>query len=148
MYVGTSWETFNYAATQELPSNSWNPKFRNCVHKRLPLITILSQINVVHTTPSYFSKIHFNLIHPLCLAFPSGVFLSVFSTSILYAFLFSLFVLYSLPISSSWTLLFWLYLANSPHYAVFSNLLSLHLSWSKYSSQHPLLKHSQSTFLT
>jgi hypothetical protein len=25
---------------------------------------ILSQINLVHTTPSYLSKIHFNITHP------------------------------------------------------------------------------------
>jgi hypothetical protein len=43
-------------------------------------------------------------------------------------------VLHAIPISSSFTLSFWLYLEKSPsyeappHYAVFSNLLSLHLS--------------------
>jgi hypothetical protein len=32
----------------------------------------LSQINPVHTTPSYLSKIHFNIITHLYLGLPSG----------------------------------------------------------------------------
>jgi hypothetical protein len=64
--------------------------------------------------------------HP-CLGFPSGLFPSGFPINILYAFM-----LHALPITSL-TSSFWLYLAKStsyeaPHYAVFSNLPSLHLS--------------------
>jgi hypothetical protein len=29
-----------------------------------PLVPILSQINSIHTIPSYLSKIHFNIVHP------------------------------------------------------------------------------------
>jgi hypothetical protein len=57
-------ETVSCAVTQKLPSILMNPKIHFCVHKRLPLVPILSQINPVHTTSSHFSKIHFNIVHP------------------------------------------------------------------------------------
>jgi hypothetical protein len=64
----------------------------------------------------------------LRLALPSGLFPSGSPTKILYAFIFSPCVLHALPILSlTWSL----HLAKSyeaSHYAVFSNLLSLHLS--------------------
>jgi len=59
----------------------------HCVHKSLPLIPILSQMNPVHTLPPYFPKIHSNITSCLCLGLPSDLFSSGFSTKILYAFL-------------------------------------------------------------
>jgi hypothetical protein len=61
MELSRSWEAANCAATQELPSVLWNPKYR--VHKSHLLVHILSQINPIHTTPSYLSQIHFNIVH-------------------------------------------------------------------------------------
>jgi hypothetical protein len=40
------------------------PKIRYRVHKTPTLVPILTQMTPVHTTSSYFSKIHFNIILP------------------------------------------------------------------------------------
>jgi hypothetical protein len=54
------WEA-NCVATQELPSILWNPKVQYRVHMSLPLVPILSQINLIHTIPS---SLHFNTVRP------------------------------------------------------------------------------------
>jgi hypothetical protein len=64
MELSPSSEVTNCADIQEYPSILRNPKIHNCVHKSPPLVPILSQINSVHTTTSYLSKIQFNIIHP------------------------------------------------------------------------------------
>jgi hypothetical protein len=57
MELNSSWEAATFAATQELPSILWNPKFYHCVDKSPPLVPILSQIDPIHTIPSYLSEI-------------------------------------------------------------------------------------------
>jgi hypothetical protein len=42
----------------------WSPKFPYRVLKIPPLVPLLSLVNPVHTTPSYFSRVHFNIILP------------------------------------------------------------------------------------
>jgi hypothetical protein len=133
MELSPSWEAANCATTQELPSILWNPKVHYRVHKSPALVPVLSQINPIYTIPSYLSTIHFNIVPHLRFGHPSGLFPSGFPDSILYAFLFAPFVLHTLPISSSYTWSFYLYSEKStsyeaPHYTVFSNLRSLHLS--------------------
>jgi hypothetical protein len=41
------------------------PEGSSPFHKSPPLVPILSQIDPVHTIPSYLSKIHFIIVHPL-----------------------------------------------------------------------------------
>jgi hypothetical protein len=134
MELSPSWEAANCAATQELSSILWNPKkVHHRVHKSPPLVRILSMIDLVHTTPSYLSKVHFNIITHLRLVLPCGLFHSGFPTDILYAFLFAI-IRATCPVYLIFLdLIIQLCLARSinyeaPHYAIFSNLLSCHLS--------------------
>ena len=55
-----SWKVKGSSDSQEIPCISQNPK----VHYHPPLVPVLSHVNPVHTTPSYFFKIHFNVIPP------------------------------------------------------------------------------------
>jgi hypothetical protein len=55
MELGPSWEATSYEAIQEFPNILCNPKVHCRVHKGPLLVPILSQINSVHTTPSYLS---------------------------------------------------------------------------------------------
>jgi hypothetical protein len=51
MELNPSWGAANCAVTQKLPSILWNPKDHYRVHKSHPLVSSLSQIDSVHTTP-------------------------------------------------------------------------------------------------
>jgi hypothetical protein len=105
MVLNTVRDATNCPATQWLPSVLWNPKVHYCIHMNLSLVPILCQTSPTHTIPSYFSQIHFNIIHRripilslpvhlilsthLCLGLPSGLFPSGFPTNNIYAFLFA-----------------------------------------------------------
>jgi hypothetical protein len=82
--LSPSWETTSRSATQEFPNFYATRKFIS-VHKNPPLVRILSQMNPAHTTTPV-CKIHLNIILPLCLCLPSGVFPSGFPSKTLYAF--------------------------------------------------------------
>jgi hypothetical protein len=148
--VGYSWEAASCAATQKFPNILWNAKVHDRTHKIPPLVPILSRINSVPQTLSYFSEIHLNNIFP-----PASI-------------------------SSYWSLSFWLSQQNSIciplhpiratclAYVVLFDLIVLIVFGeeyrtsslcrflkppttsslrSKYSRQHPYLKHPQSLLL-
>jgi hypothetical protein len=98
----SSWEAASCAATQELPTVLWDPQVHHRVPKSPPLVPILSQINPVHTAPSYL-RYTLILYTQLRLDLPSDLFPPGFPTNILHAFLFSPFVLNALLTSSSFT---------------------------------------------
>jgi hypothetical protein len=142
--LSPSWEAASCAAARELPSILWNQKIYYHVHKSHPLVPILSQINPVHTTPSYLFKIHLNIIHPPT-PWSSGI-----PTNNLCAFLFS-------PICARLSHLPPLDDSNYTWWRVqVMKLLIMQFSpashnsvplWPKCSPQHPVLEHPQSMFL-
>ena len=64
MVQSPSWEANCFAATQEIPRISRNPKVHYRTHKRPPPVCILDQPNPVHIPTSHLLEIHPNIIHP------------------------------------------------------------------------------------
>jgi len=71
MVQSPSWEANRFAASQEIPRISRNPKVHYRTHKRLPPVSILGQPNLVHIPTSHFLEIHPNIIHPSTPGSPS-----------------------------------------------------------------------------
>ena len=59
-----SWAANWFAASQEIPRISRNPKVHYRTHKRSPTVLILGQPNLVHIPTSHLLQIHPNIIHP------------------------------------------------------------------------------------
>ena len=64
MVEGPSWEANWFAANQEIPRISRNPKVHYRTHKRPPPVSILGQPNPVHIPTSHLLQINPNNIHP------------------------------------------------------------------------------------
>ena len=58
MMQSPSWEANWFAASQEIPRISRNPKVHYVTHKRPPPVPILDQPNPVHIPTSYPPEIH------------------------------------------------------------------------------------------
>jgi len=64
MVQSPSWETNWFAASQEIPRFSRNPKVHYRTHKCPPTVSILDQPNRVHIPTSHLLEIHLIIIHP------------------------------------------------------------------------------------
>ena len=64
MVQSPSWAANWFAASQEIPRISRNPKVHHRTHKRTPPVSILGQPNPVHIPTSHLLEIHPNIIHP------------------------------------------------------------------------------------
>ena len=59
-----SWESNWFAASQEIPRISLNPKVHYRTHKRPPSVSILGQPNTFHIPTSHLLENHPDIIHP------------------------------------------------------------------------------------
>ena len=84
MVQSPSWEVNWFAASQEIPRISRNPKVHYRTHKRPPLVSILGQSNIVHITTSHLLEIRPNIIRPSTPRSPQWFLLSGFPTKTLY----------------------------------------------------------------
>jgi hypothetical protein len=56
------WQAARRSVTLEFPNILWNQRVHYRVHKIPPLVPVSNEMNPIHTTPSYFSKLHFSLV--------------------------------------------------------------------------------------
>jgi hypothetical protein len=88
MELSSPWEAASRSATHEIPSILWNKNDHYHIHKSLPIVSILRQLNPVNIL-NYIS-LGYILILPfqLCLGLPSGLLPWGFFMKTLYVHLF------------------------------------------------------------
>ena len=64
MVHSPSWEANRFAASQDIPRISRNPKVHYRTHKRPPTLSILGQPSPAHIPTSHLLEIHPNIINP------------------------------------------------------------------------------------
>jgi len=64
MVQSAPWAANWFAASQEIPHISRNPKVHYRTHKLPPSVSILGQPNPAHIPTSHLLEIHPNIIHP------------------------------------------------------------------------------------
>ena len=74
-----SWAANRFAASQEIPRISLNPKVHYRTHKPPPAVPIRGQTNPGEIPTTHLLEIHRNIIYPSTSRSPSGLFPSVFS---------------------------------------------------------------------
>jgi hypothetical protein len=79
-----SWEANRFVSIQEIPRISWNSKAHYRFHKCPPPVSILSQLNPVHTPHATSWRSILILSSHLRLGLPIGLFPSGFPTETLY----------------------------------------------------------------
>ena len=84
MVQSPSWEANWFAASEEIPRISRNPKVHYRTHKRPPPVSILGQPNPIHIPTSHILEIYPNIIRPSTPRSPQWLFLSGFTTKTLY----------------------------------------------------------------
>ena len=84
MVQSPSWEANWFAASQEIPHVSWNPKVHYCTYKCPPPVSILGQPNPVRIPTSHLLEILPNIFHPSTPGFPQWFFPSGFPSKTLY----------------------------------------------------------------
>jgi len=84
MEQSPSWEANRFSTSQEIPCILWNPTVHYRINKCPPSVTILRQLDPVHTPHSTSWRSILILSSYLRLGLPSGLFPSGFPTKTLY----------------------------------------------------------------